>query len=83
MDHTIQSLVYVIEQGAARVRTLGGRLQSASPNQLEPILRILGKEADTLSAGPVPSGRRCALAWSMIAAITLAPRNTSKDAGMI
>lgn len=51
MDHTIQSLVYVIEQGAARVRTLGSRLQSASPNQLEPILRILGKEADTLSAG--------------------------------
>lgn len=51
MYHTIQSLVYVVEQGAARVRMLGDRLQSASPKQLEPILRVLAKEADTLSAG--------------------------------
>jgi hypothetical protein len=51
MDHTVKSLVYVVEQGAARVRGLGDRLQSASPNQLEPILRMLSKEADTLSAG--------------------------------
>ena len=51
MDHTVQSLVYVVEQGAARVRKLSDSLQSASPKQLEPILRTLGKEADTLSGG--------------------------------
>lgn len=51
MDHTVKSLVYVVEQGAARVRKLSDSLQSASPKQLEPILRTMAKEADTLSAG--------------------------------
>ena len=52
MDNsTINSLVYVVEMGAAQVRKLGERLETATPRQLEPILRSLAKEADTLSAG--------------------------------
>jgi len=51
MDHAIQSLIYVVEQSAAQVRAVGERLKTASPKQMEPLLRGLAKEADTLSAG--------------------------------
>lgn len=51
MDHTVEALVYVVEQSAAQVRTLGEKLETAKPKQAEAILRSLAKEGDGLSAG--------------------------------
>lgn len=49
MNHTIKSLIFVVEQSTHQVRDLSDRLKDAKGKTVEPILRALGKEADTLS----------------------------------
>ena len=51
MSHTVASLVFVVENSSSQVRSLSERLDSATPRQLESLLRSLAKEADVLSAG--------------------------------
>ena len=49
MNHTVKSLIFVVEQSTHQVRDLSDRLKDAQGATVEPILRALGKVADTLS----------------------------------
>lgn len=49
-DTSIQSVIYVCREEAARLRELVRDLDAAEPRRLEGILRSLSKTGDTLSA---------------------------------
>jgi len=51
MDRNVQSLLYVVEAGTVQLKQLVARLDQEPGSKLEPILRAIAKEADTLSAG--------------------------------
>lgn len=51
MSHTVTSLIFVVENASSQVRSISERLESATPRQLETLLRSLAKEADVLSSG--------------------------------
>ncbi len=51
MDHNVKSLLYVVEAGTVQLKQLVARLDHEPDSKLEPILRSIAKEADTLSAG--------------------------------
>jgi len=51
MDHNVKSLLFVVESGTTQLKQLVARLDHEPDSKLEPILRSIAKEADTLSAG--------------------------------